>query len=188
MFESPPGHENDGLDGPHVQVPTGLAPSGSGKSDRSLSTKSVGIVTGAATDQPIAGIGHRRTASRDRMLGSRSVGFPGFGPILESQEAAAVSRGSDDGDRPLGRTSSRSIPAARGPSGDLAAPESALGRGSVGNLPLKNGKGGSHVDLPSLAEDEPEVSSYAKCVLYPIVPFPNIQQQPRFLLFTPTPP
>ena len=144
------------------------------RGERSLSTMSVdGSVTRAA-DGPVgivgsgggvgAAAGHRRTASRDRPLGSRSVGFPGFGPILEGHEASALSRGSAANganlpaggtEPPLGRGSVGNLPAPMSSSSSSRSPVPAAAAGGTGRT-LNRGKGGSYGDLPSLDEDEPE--------------------------------
>ena len=167
FFESPPGHEYDGLDSTPLAPPGGgdraarpLGTSsvglvggygGGGGEARGLATTSVGQASGGAGGIVGYGGGTRRA---DRALGTRSVGFPGFGPIIpEGSESAGLVRG-NSGRRSYGGGGSGSgVPLGRGSVGHeeavAAAAAAAAGRGGMGgggaSRPLGRGSVGSSV-------------------------------------------
>ncbi len=116
VFESPPGHELDGLAESFdaateaSQHPPALSESHSFGHHHLGKTPSFGH-TSSFGHTP--SIGHTssfgRSPSMERPLGTRSVGFPGFGLVVESQqEAADLGRGMHPGGghgHPLGRGS-----------------------------------------------------------------------------------
>ena len=164
LFESPPGHENDGFDSGAGSQPS------IGKKERGLSTRSVGFMASSSPFQTDGSqISNRhRLATEGAAGGAAGEGQRStLGPKLSRQLTAerAYDLASSKVNRPLGRSSAALVSTAeavKAPSLDPLSRGSTGGSRSLSNVASPHG---SNLDLSSMAQHA-EASSSQHAVVF----------------------